>query len=101
MSNKREVTVASVQIDVVLEDREATIAKIAGWADEAATKNADVVMFPELVLSAGYSLEDKFYDLAEPIPGPSTKALGEKARERGRTRRLPPASMPARRGSNG
>ena len=83
MSNKREVTVASVQIDVVLEDREATIAKITGWADEAATKNADVVMFPELVLSAGYSLEDKFYDLAEPIPGPSTKALGEKAREHG------------------
>ena len=83
MSNKREVTVASVQIDVVLEDREATIAKIAGWADEAATKNTDVVMFPELVLSAGYSLEDKFYDIAEPIPGPSTKALGEKAREHG------------------
>ncbi len=83
MSNKREVTVASVQIDVVLEDREATIAKITGWADEAATKNADVVMFPELVLSAGYSLEDKFYDIAEPIPGPSTKALGEKAREHG------------------
>ena len=63
MSNKREVTVASVQIDVVLEDREATIAKITGWADEAATKNADVVMFPELVLSAGYSAGGKIWVL--------------------------------------
>lgn len=83
MSSKREVTIASVQIDVVVENQEATLAKMGSWVDEAATKNADVVLFPELVVSAGYSLEDKFYDLAEPIPGPSTKALGEMARAHG------------------
>lgn len=83
MSSKRKVTIASVQIDVVVENREATLAKIASWTDEAATKNADVVLFPELVLSAGYSLGDKFYDVAEPVPGPSTRALGEKARAHG------------------
>lgn len=81
MDTKREVTVASVQIDVVLEDKAATIAKIAGWADKAAAKGADIVLFPELILSAGYSLGDRFYDFAEPIPGPSTEALGEKAKE--------------------
>ncbi len=83
MNAKREVTIASVQIDVELEDREATLAKVTKWTDDAAAKGADVVLFPELILSAGYTLEEKFYDIAEPVPGPTTKALGEKARERG------------------
>jgi predicted amidohydrolase len=83
MRSKRQVTVAAVQMDVVLEDRAATLAKMATWADEAATKQADVVLFPELVLSAGYSLGDRLHDVAEPIPGPSTMAIGEKARQHG------------------
>jgi len=79
MSSKREVTVASVQLDVVLEDVDATMEKIAAWADKAAQENADVVIFPELILSAGYGLEEKFYDIAQPVPGPSTEKLGRKA----------------------
>jgi predicted amidohydrolase len=76
---KREVTVASVQLDVVLENIEATVEKVAAWADEAAKKNADIVIFPELILSAGYGLGDKFYDVAQSVPGPATEQLGKKA----------------------
>jgi predicted amidohydrolase len=83
MNGKREVTVAAVQMDVVLEDVQATLAKVGAWADAAAAKGADVALFPELVLAAGYSLGDKFYDVAEPVPGPMTEALGRKAREHG------------------
>ena len=79
MRKKREVTVASVQLDVVLEDIEATAEKVAVWADAAAKENADIVIFPELILSAGYGLGDKFYDVAQPVPGPATDKLGEKA----------------------
>jgi predicted amidohydrolase len=79
MTKKREVTVASVQLDVVLEDVDATMDKIAIWTDKAAQENADVVIFPELILSAGYGLEEKFYDMAQPVPGPSTEELGKKA----------------------
>jgi predicted amidohydrolase len=79
MTSKREVTVASVQLDVVLEDVDATAEKIAAWTDKAAQENADVVIFPELILSAGYGLEEKFYDMAQPVPGPSTEELGKKA----------------------
>ena len=79
MTSKREVTVASVQLDVVLEDVDATMEKIAAWADKAAQENADIVIFPELILSAGYGLEEKFYDIAQPVPGPSTEELGKKA----------------------
>jgi predicted amidohydrolase len=81
MNHKREVTVASIQLDVVLRDVNATVAKVAVWVDKAAEAGADVVLFPELVLSAGYSLADEFYDVAEPIPGPATAKLGEKARQ--------------------
>lgn len=83
MANNLGVTVATVQIDVVNEDVAATRAKVMGWIDQAAGAGADIVLFPELILSAGYSLGDKFYDVAEPVPGPSTDALGEKARQHG------------------
>jgi predicted amidohydrolase len=81
MDSKREVTVASVQLDVVVGDVEATAKKISIWTDKAAKEKADVVIFPELILSAGYGLEEKFYDIAQPVPGPSTEELGKKALE--------------------
>lgn len=47
---------------------------------EAAEKGAKVVCFPELNIS-GYSLQPKRSPLAEKIPGPSTEALLQMARE--------------------
>jgi predicted amidohydrolase len=81
MSTRRDVTIASVQMDIVIGNPAATLAKMADWIDRAAEKRADVVIFPELVMSAGYSLGDKFYEVAETIPGHSTEALGKKARD--------------------
>lgn len=81
--SSREVKVAAVQMDVVLEDRDATLARVLRWVDKAGAEGVDVVVVPELVLSAGYYLEDGFYALAEAVPGPATAALGEKAREHG------------------
>ena len=81
MTGRRDVTIASVQMDVKIGDLAATLTKMEAWIDRAAAKGADIVLFPELVLSAGYSLGDKFYDVAETIPGPGTEALGRKARE--------------------
>ena len=65
MTGRRDVTIASVQMDVKIGDQAATLARMAEWIDRAAGKGADIVLFPELVLSAGYSLGDKFYDVAE------------------------------------
>ena len=81
MSTRRDVTIASVQMDIVIGDPAVTLAKMADWIDRAAEKRADVVIFPELVMSAGYSLGDKFYEVAETIPGRSTEALGKTAVE--------------------
>jgi predicted amidohydrolase len=81
MTSRREVTVASVQMDVTIGDVAGTLARIGRWVDRAAAKGADIVLLPELIMSAGYSLGDEFYDVAETVPGPSTEALGRKARE--------------------
>jgi len=81
MSAHRDITIASVQMDVEIGDKSATWSKMETWIDRAAEKGADIVLFPELVLSAGYSLGDRFYDISEPIPGPSTEMLASKARK--------------------
>ncbi|KAB2637927.1 MAG: acyltransferase, partial [Verrucomicrobia bacterium] len=52
---------------------------------EAAEKGATVVCLPELFLSEYFcqSEDHEYFKLAEPIPGPSTKFLGQLAKELG------------------
>jgi N-carbamoylputrescine amidase len=53
--------------------------------DEAADAGARLVVLPELFRShyPCHGQDDSRFDLAEPIPGPSTEALGKRAAERG------------------
>jgi predicted amidohydrolase len=83
MSGGREVRVAAVQIGVVLEDQEATTEKICSWFDEAAKEGADVVIFPELILAAGYSLGETFRKVAETPDGPNMRRFRDRARLHG------------------
>ena len=48
--------------------------------EQAKKKNANLVIFPELSLT-GYSNRDLTYELAEPVPGPSTRFLEEIAKK--------------------
>jgi N-carbamoylputrescine amidase len=52
---------------------------------EAARAGAEVVCLPELFRSPYFCQKEDpaFFDLAEPVPGPSTEALGRAARESG------------------
>ncbi len=52
---------------------------------EAAARGADVICLPELFRSPYFCQREDpaAFDLAEPVPGPSTAALGETARETG------------------
>jgi N-carbamoylputrescine amidase len=52
---------------------------------EAAAKGAQVVCLPELFRAPYFCQREdaQLFDLAEPIPGPSTEALGAAARESG------------------
>src|SRR5438034_9240602 len=63
-------------------DREVNLAKAEAAIADAAKRGAEVVCLPELF--TGYYFCQKedpaLFDLAEPIPGPSTERLGAAAR---------------------
>jgi 5-aminopentanamidase len=83
MPGGREVRVAAVQIGVVLEDQEATTEKVCSWFDDAVREGADVVLFPELILAAGYSLGENFRKVAETADGPNMRRFRDRARLHG------------------
>jgi predicted amidohydrolase len=68
---------AITQIECVVGDVAANLAKGRDLIAEAARQGADLVLLPEL-FTTGFPL-DRLTDLAEPIPGPTTDRLGEAA----------------------
>ncbi len=62
---------------------EDNFAKAVGHIREAAAGGAEIICLQELFRSRYFCQEEDiaFFDLAEPIPGPSSLALGELARE--------------------
>jgi N-carbamoylputrescine amidase len=67
------------------DDTEANLARAQELIAQAAGQGADVICLPELFRSRYFcQTEDAdLFDLAESIPGPSTQALGEQAKELG------------------
>src|SRR5215213_3401335 len=74
-------TIAAVQMTIA-PDRESNLAKAETAIAAAAKQGAQVVCLPELF--TGYYFCQKedaaLFDLAEPIPGPSTERLGAAAK---------------------
>lgn len=77
-----QVEVALAQVAPITNDKQANIDKWLGYLDRAADAGAQLVVFPELALS-GYACGDRFFEMAEPVPGPSTGRLAAEARKRG------------------
>ncbi len=75
---------ALIQMPVSL-DPDASLAHACGRVSDAADAGADVVCLPELFRSPYFcqSEDPANFDLAEPIPGPSTEALAEVATDAG------------------
>ncbi|MCA9096105.1 MAG: carbon-nitrogen hydrolase [Planctomycetaceae bacterium] len=68
-------------------DAEENLHRAAEFVEQAAKDGAQVVCLPELFRSQYFCQREdaSLFDLAEPIPGPSTEALGRVAKERGVT----------------
>jgi N-carbamoylputrescine amidase len=66
-------------------DPAANLAKAIGQVQEAARQGAALVCLPELfrTLYIGQREDQTLFDLAEPVPGPTTDALGKVARAAG------------------
>jgi N-carbamoylputrescine amidase len=76
--------VALVQMSMTA-DPAANFTKAVGRVKEAARQGAALVCLPELfrTLYLAQREDHDLFDLAEPVPGPSTEALGQVARETG------------------
>ena len=67
------------------EDLEDNTARAAAGVETAAAKGAKIVCLPELFRSRYFCQREDaaLFDLAEPVPGPSTRALAEVAKKKG------------------
>jgi predicted amidohydrolase len=79
---KEKIKLALAQISSKRENKKENLQKIEDFTIKAKEKGADLVIFPELSLT-GYVLHDQIYELAEIIPGPSTKRIEDLAKKTG------------------
>jgi predicted amidohydrolase len=77
---KENFKVALAQITCRVGDKKENISKIEKTVGRAKKEAADLIIFPELSLT-GYVMKDRVYELAEAIPGPSTRAIQTIARK--------------------
>jgi len=85
---KDQVSVTAVQMDVRWQDVEVNRTRMVTAAEEAAAHGSHLVLFPELANTGYFRFGDldfisRYVRLAEPIPGPTTEALGAVARRFG------------------
>ena len=83
MKDARPMTVSAIQITSDDAAKDATVERMMGFLDVAGRRGSELVVLPEIWTGAGLSTEEAYLDLAEPIPGPTTDLLAEKARKYG------------------
>jgi N-carbamoylputrescine amidase len=81
---ERSFRVGLVQMAMSTDPAE-NVEKAAALVRDAARRGAQVICLPELYRSPYFCQKEDadLFDLAEPVPGPSTEALGRVAREEG------------------
>jgi N-carbamoylputrescine amidase len=81
MHNAEKFAVGLVQMSVAA-DLDANLEKAVARVEEAARLGAQVICLPELFRSQYFCQKEDaaLFDLAEPVPGPSTEQLGRVAR---------------------
>jgi len=80
---KEKIKIALAQISSKRENKKENLRKIEEFTIKAKEQGTDLVIFPELSLT-GNVLHDQIYELAETIPGPSTKRIENLAKKTGR-----------------
>jgi predicted amidohydrolase len=84
----RDVRVAAVQFEHKAGDKQANLAKIRAFVEQAAEQGVEIIAFPECCITGYWFLRhlgrEEFTALAEPVPdGPSTQELLALSREHG------------------
>src|SRR4030042_4640649 len=82
MNMKQKIRVALAQISCAQGAKEVNLKRIEESVVKAKKLSSDLVIFPELSWT-GYVVRDQIYELAETIPGPSTKRIEDIAKKTG------------------
>jgi len=77
---KEKIKVALAQMSCKREEKAENLMKMEETVTKAKKQAADLVIFPELSLTS-YVVRDQIYELAETIPGPSSKVMEDIARK--------------------
>ena len=83
MTTARPMTVSAIQITAEDGEKDAAVEKMLGFLDVAGRRGSELVVLPEVWTGLGFSTEEAYLEIAEPIPGPTTDLLADKAREYG------------------
>lgn len=65
-------------------DAKANVRKALGLMQRAKARGAEIICFPELTFNIffpAYRADAKYFDWAEPVPGPTTKMVAKRAKE--------------------
>lgn len=82
----RTANISVVQMGPCSPDKDENVQRIIQWLDDIKDSKPDFVLFPETATTQFFSVGLKnrsFFDLAEPVPGPTTELVGKKAKELG------------------
>ena len=72
-------TACIVQTTSLPYDKQANLTRVLTTMETAAARGASLILFPEMFLT-GYLIRDRLEELAEPLDGPTLRAIGEKAK---------------------
>jgi len=78
---KDKIKLALAQMTCKRADKQENLRKMEELSAKAKDQSADLVIFPELCVT-GYINRDQFYELAETIPGPTTKRIETMTRQK-------------------
>ena len=81
MGEVNKLTVAAIQMNCVLADKEKNFEHASGLIDEAIHEGANLIIVPEL-FNTGYRVEEKDVELSETIPGETTEWMVNISKER-------------------
>ncbi|MET4805990.1 nitrilase-related carbon-nitrogen hydrolase [Limibacillus sp. MBR-115] len=82
-SQSDRLVVSAIQITAVDGEKDATVEKMLNLIDQAGERGTRLCVLPELWTGLGFSDATVYRSIAEPIPGPVTNLLAEKAQKYG------------------
>ena len=77
-----KIKLALAQIEAKRENKKENLRKIQEFTNKAQNQGAKLIIFPELSLT-GYVMRDQVYEMAETLPGPSSRMIQDLAKETG------------------